>query len=66
MSKLKWTVEFYVDKSWVAEGFEMTDGCAFDMLAGELPWATDVELDAKVIQRPDQRTIDELQGKVNV
>jgi len=65
-TKLKWVVEFYVDPTWVADGFDLTNERAFDMLAGDLAWATDAELDAKVIERPDQRLIDKLQGVVNV
>ena len=64
--KLKWVVEFYVDETWVADGFDLDDERALDMLANDLQWATiGTELDAKVIKRPDQRLINKLQGIVN-
>ena len=67
MAKLKWVVAFYVDETWVADGFDLDDERALDMLAGDLQWAmVEQELDAKVIQRPDQRLINKLQGIVDV
>lgn len=62
MAKLKWTVEFEVDEAWVADGFDLTDDRAKDMLARDLGWAYGHELGAKVIKKPDPKIIRELQG----
>lgn len=61
--KLKWTVEFSVDKSWVEDGFDLTKDRALDMLANDLRYANiGTELDAKVIKCPDKKLIKKLQG----
>ena len=60
--KLKWVVEFSVDPSWVADGFELTDECAVNMLQGTLSWAYEHELGARVIKSPSQKEIKRLQG----
>ena len=63
MAKLKWTVGFSVDKSWVADGFDLTDDRALDMLSGDLRYANiGTELGAKVIKAPDKKLIRKLQG----
>ena len=59
----KWTVEFQIHEDWVADGFEMTDERALDMLAAQLGWADmDNELRAKVIKSPTVKTIRAIQG----
>lgn len=61
--KLKWLVEFEVARQWVADGFELTDERALDMLATALPFATiESELYAKVVTAPSPITIRNLQG----
>jgi hypothetical protein len=63
MAKLKWTVEFSVDETWVADGFILTDERALDMLSHDLGWANiGTELRAKVIKAPDPEKIAKLQG----
>ncbi len=62
MSKLKWTVELYVDDNWVADGFDLTDERAKGMLAKALPYSYNSEIDAKVIGRPAARRVARLQG----
>lgn len=63
MAKFKWTVEFEVDECWVADGFELTDERALDMLSHDLGWANvNTELGAKVIKSPDQEKIAHAQG----
>lgn len=63
MPKLRWTVEFAVDESWVADGFILTDDRALDMLSHDLGWANvGTELGAKVIKAPDPEKIAKLQG----
>lgn len=59
----KWTVEFQVADCWVADGFELTDERALDMLSNDLGWAhIDSELRAKVIKAPSQDAIRAEQG----
>lgn len=63
MAKLKWTVEFSVDESWVADGFNLTDERALDMLAHDLGWANvETELTARVVKSPSKERIAHLQG----
>ena len=63
MVKLKWVVEFGVDESWVADGFDLTDDRALDMLSHDLCYANiGTELSARVIKRPSKVTIEKLQG----
>ena len=58
----KWTVEFEVVESWVADGFEMTDERAFQMLENDLCHAYHSELSAKVIKFPDRMEVLKVQG----
>ncbi len=62
MAKLKWTVELSVDESWVADGFDLTEERAGEMLAGALPYAYNHELDARIIKAPDALRVAQLQG----
>ena len=63
MAKLKWTVEFEVEDVWVADGFELTDERALDMLSHDLSSAIiGMELSAKVISAPTPEEIRRLQG----
>lgn len=46
------TVEFTVDRTWIDDGFDMTDDRALDMLSNDLKYAQiGAELDAHVISR---------------
>lgn len=60
--KLKWTVEFSVDETWVADGFNLTDERALEMLANDLAFADYNELGAKVISVPAPEEIRKVQG----
>jgi hypothetical protein len=63
MTKLKWTVQFSVDASWIKDGFNLDDDVVLDMLADRLPYArTGTELRAKIIAKPDKKIIRKLQG----
>lgn len=54
MKMFKWTVEFQVSENWVADGFNLTDDRALNMLSSELGWAYEgIELKAKVVKRPN-------------
>lgn len=61
--KFKWVVEFEVDEVWVADGFDLTDERALDMLAQHLRYAyMTTELGAKVISAPPPEEIRKVQG----
>lgn len=58
----KWTVEFIVDPTLVAAGFNLTDERAHDMLVSALPYAFNCELEARVLTAPDEGRIRKEQG----
>lgn len=60
--KFKWTVEFEVDKVWVADGFELTNDRAKAMIEHQLGYAYPHETKAKVIVAPNQKDIRKAQG----
>lgn len=57
-----WTIEIQVDPIWVADGFELDDERATDMLNRELPYADGHEFKAKVLTSPRRRDILTAQG----
>ncbi|HWX14334.1 MAG TPA: hypothetical protein VNY06_05685 [Methylocella sp.] len=63
----KWTVEFEVAECWVADGFNLTDERALDMLSNDLGW-TDIqtELKARVVKAPEPERIAKAQGYTDV
>ena len=62
MANFKWTVEFEVDESWVADGFDLTDERAKQMIENTLPHAYGSETKAKVISAPEAQLIKRTQG----
>jgi hypothetical protein len=62
MKRLKWTVEIRVDKSWIADGFDLTNERAKAMVAKTLPFANNSEFSARVIGKPDRKEIRKAQG----
>lgn len=61
--KFKWTIEIEVDEVWVADGFDMTDERALQMLGEHLPYANmTYELKARVIGFPDPDLVARTQG----
>lgn len=64
----KWLVEFEVNNIWVADGFNLDDERALDMLSGDLRFANiGTELEAKVIQSPNPETITGIQsGEIEI
>jgi len=60
MANLKWTIEFEVDESWIADGFNLTDEAALNMIELLLPNAYDDEIAAKVIQKPTDAEIKDM------
>ena len=57
-----YTVEFKVHKTWIADGFDLTDERAKEMLAHDLQSAHGSELRAKVLTAPDPELIAKAQG----
>jgi len=62
MAKLKFTVEFEIDESWVADGFNPDDDQAKEMLARRLAYAQGHEMRARVIKPIDQSRAAKLMG----
>lgn len=60
--RFKWTVEFSVDASWVADGFELTRDRAKEMLANDLRGAYNHEISARIIAKPNRKAIRKAQG----
>lgn len=61
--KIKFTVEFAVDPTWIADGFFLDKHTALMMLAKELGWAdVGAELDARVIKFPNADKVAKLMG----
>ena len=65
--KIKFTVEFAVDPTWVADGFFLDKNTALMMLAKELGWA-DIgsELDARMVKFPNAEKVAKLMGYASV
>ena len=57
-----WTVKFTVDPVWVADGFDLDNERALEMLAAALPYAQGSELRAQVIAAPPAHAIRKEQG----
>lgn len=62
-----WTVELQVHESWVADGFDLTDDRAHDMLAANVHgdnylYGTYNDLKAKVLKSPSVKSIRKVQG----
>lgn len=63
LKRMSWVVRFEVSENWVADGFELTDERALDMLAHDLGYAIPgTELQAKVLRSPSQNRILKIQG----
>lgn len=66
MKMFKWIVEFQVADTWVADGFQMTDQRAWDMLSKDLSYADmDTEIHARVVASPNASLIAKAQGYEN-
>jgi hypothetical protein len=62
MKKIKWVVEFEVTENWVANGFNIDQRRAFNMIESALPFASGAEFKATVIKAPDAKLIRKTQG----
>jgi hypothetical protein len=57
-----WVVEFKVSPTWVADGFDLTEDRAMEMLSSDLAHAMDgTELGATILSAPDPERIARLQ-----
>lgn len=66
MKKFKWTVEFTVDGTWVADGFVLTAYRATKMLLNNLPSVNSSEVKAKILAKPADADIAKAQGFASV
>lgn len=64
--RFKWVVEFTIDETWVADGFDPDDEQMHDMLARNLTSALNWQFDAKVLKRPPDKEIAKAQGYPSV
>ena len=55
--KFKWVVEFTVDETWVADGFEITKERAKGMIEYALPCAYGFETSVKIIEKPTRKEL---------
>ena len=62
MNRFTWVVEFEVTENWVADGFNITQSRATDMMANALPYASGVEFKATVVKAPEPKSIRQTQG----
>jgi hypothetical protein len=62
VKSFQWTVEIEVDETWVADGFDLTDERAHDIMCHALPFAYGYEIKARVLSAPDPDTIARAQG----
>lgn len=60
--RYKWVVEFSVDPTWVADGFDLTKERAETMLRTELNGAYSHEATARIISAPPAKRIATEQG----
>jgi hypothetical protein len=65
MKRFKWVVEFEVTENWVADGFNIDQRRAFNMIESALPFASGAEFKATVIKAPDAKLIRTTQGYTN-
>lgn len=56
-TKVKYTIEFGVDISWIEEGFKLDDEKAFEMINAVLRYANFEELSAKVVKYPEEQEL---------
>lgn len=60
----EWTIKIKVDGMWVADGFDLTPENIQDRIRQLLPYATGEEVDAVVVQAPDQNRLKAAQSGV--
>jgi hypothetical protein len=60
--RFKWVVEFEVDESWVADGFDLNDDRAHEMIHRYVSYSYGHEVSGKVLRAPDPKAIRKAQG----
>ena len=65
MKTFKWIVEFEVTEDWVADGFDINQNRATDMMANALPYASGAEFKATVVKAPEPKLIRQTQGYIS-
>lgn len=60
--KFRWVVEMEVDETWVADGFNLTNDRAQELMQQILPWSYSHETTAKVLEAPPIEEIMRVQG----
>lgn len=60
--KFKWVVEFEVDETWVADGFQLNEERAKSMIENALPYSYPSETAVKVLKAPALAKIMKTQG----
>ncbi len=59
----KWTIEIEIAECWVADGFNLTDEHAQDMIEQRLSCATSEEVKARVVKAPTKAALATAQGE---
>ena len=62
MAKIKWLVEFSVEESWVADGFNLTKERATTMIENDLAFSNPGEVTARIVSKPTDDVLAKLQG----
>ena len=62
MKTFKWVVEFEVSEDWIADGFNLDQNRATDMIATALPFANSTEFKATILKAPFATLINKIQG----
>lgn len=59
----RWTIEVWVDPTWVADGFDLKDNDrVHNMMAHTLPYAYGHEIGGMVLEGPDPKAVRKEQG----
>ena len=57
-----WTVEISIDRSWIADGFNLVEEKLQEEVNDLLPYATPEECQVKIIKAPNPEVIKRLQS----
>ncbi len=61
-----WSIEIQIAAAWVADGFDITDAKAHNIMARHLSWANGSEIRARVLTRPPDAEVAEEMGYSDV
>jgi len=62
----KWTVEISVAQLWVADGFDLTNRRAHDIMTSHLGYAEGSEIKTRVLEKPSDEAVAKAQGYPDV